>query len=163
METQVRKLRQENEAMRTRCAMYESDVTKVEEAKKEVVETLSKEETKAKNLEGQLHHKQDILQHLERQINEQKAENELLQQQLRDSGQKLSEQTRKFQKLERNCSNLESDMTQRNEEYELLEVQKVSLENTVAAESTQKVEHERRAKLFEIEKSRLFHEVNVSL
>ncbi|XP_062511585.1 RUN and FYVE domain-containing protein 2-like [Corticium candelabrum] len=124
--------------MRTRCAMYESDVTKVEEAKKEVVETLSKEETKAKNLEGQLHHKQDILQHLERQINEQKAENELLQQQLRDS---------------------ESDMTQRNEEYELLEVQKVSLENTVAAESTQKVEHERRAKLFEIEKSRLFHEV----
>ena len=159
METEGRKLSQENEAMRRRCVMYESDFTKAEEAKKEIVETLSKEETKAKYLEDQLQLKQDILQVLEGQISEQKASNELLQQQLRDSGQKLSQQTRKFQKLERNCLNLESDMTRRNEEYEFLQVQKVSLENIVAAESTQREEHERKAKSFEIEKSCL----NVSL
>ncbi|XP_062511316.1 unconventional myosin-XVIIIa-like [Corticium candelabrum] len=70
--------------MKTKCAKYESDVAKAEEAKNEVIVRLSKEEAKVKGLDGQLQHKENNLRILENQISKHVDRNEFLQQQLEE-------------------------------------------------------------------------------
>ena len=125
----------------------------------------SKEERRMKQeirkVQDKLEHAQNAKTSLEELV--QVLEDSLCREarQNRQSEQKLSQQTRKCLELEENYSKLESDITQREKEYKLLEKQKLDLETKVAVETGLKEEHEGRAVSLEVENSRLLAEVNI--
>ena len=76
---------------------------------------------------------------------------------------KLIQHARKLQELNMTCSKLETDLADKNKHCDLLQKDKLSLENDLAGETALKEEQECRAESLETEKNSLVAQVSANV